>query len=156
MVCLYDPPSRLELGIALDFGSLFVSRANVRDISPRDHDIAFARISCIKTEVFDHAAAAGLLHCLGGEKRANSLAVMYVGSGYDDRQRDATPVDENVALGTIFPLSVGLGPTDSRASGALLIVPSADCHSQAMPSSSSYSASPLRQIARKSPALAHS
>ena len=38
----------------------------------------------------------------------NFLAVMYVSSGYDDRQRDATPVDENVALGTfLFPYPLG-------------------------------------------------
>ena len=104
MVCLYDPSSRLELWIAFYFCSLFVSRANVRNISPRGHDIAFACICCIKTEVFDHASAARLRlsHNLGGEKRVNFLAVMDVGSGHDDRQRDATPVDENVALGTFF------------------------------------------------------
>ena len=54
-----------------------------------------------------------------------------------------------------FPLSVGLGPTDSCASGASTFVPSADCHSQAMPASSSYSARPLRQIFSNSPARAH-
>ena len=44
-----------------------------------------------------------------------------------------------------FPLSVGFAPTASSAKGALTIAPSMLCHDQAMPSISSYSASPLRQ-----------
>jgi hypothetical protein len=44
-----------------------------------------------------------------------------------------------------FPRSVGLGPTASWAKGALTIAPSMLCQRQAIPSISSYSASPLRQ-----------
>ena len=44
-----------------------------------------------------------------------------------------------------FPRSVGFGPTVSSANGALTIAPSRLCHRQAIPSISSYSASPLRQ-----------
>jgi len=44
-----------------------------------------------------------------------------------------------------FPRSVGFGPTVSSANGALTIDPSMLCHRQAIPSTSSYSASPLRQ-----------
>jgi len=44
-----------------------------------------------------------------------------------------------------FPRSVGFGPTVSNANGALTIDPSMLCHRQAIPSTSSYSASPLRQ-----------
>src|SRR5512136_630110 len=44
-----------------------------------------------------------------------------------------------------FPRSVGLGPTASCAKGALTIAPSILCQRQAIPSISSYSASPLRQ-----------
>jgi len=50
-----------------------------------------------------------------------------------------------------FPRSVGFGPTDSRASGAFTIAPSMLCHDQEIPSRSSYSASPKRHIARKTP-----
>ena len=38
----------------------------------------------------------------------------------------------------IFPQSVGLCPTDSRARGAFIIQPSMLCHSQPIPSNSSY------------------
>jgi hypothetical protein len=44
-----------------------------------------------------------------------------------------------------FPRSVGLGPTASCAKGAFTIAPSMLCQRQAIPSISSYSASPLRQ-----------
>ena len=52
---------------------------------------------------------------------------------------------EDFAWSHFFPLSVGLAPTASSAKGAFTIAPSMLCHDQAMPSISSYSASPLRQ-----------
>ena len=50
-----------------------------------------------------------------------------------------------------FPRSVGFAPTASRAKGAFTIAPSMLCQDQAMPSISSYSASPLRQARTKTP-----
>jgi hypothetical protein len=80
-----------------------------------------------------------------------------VGSADDEGQRDAMTFDENVSPGFhFFPRSVGFGPTDSCASGASTLVLSPDCHSQAIPSISSYSARPFFQIATNNPALAHS
>jgi len=55
-----------------------------------------------------------------------------------------------------FPRSVGFAPTASRATGALTIAPSMLCQDQAMPSISSYSASPLRQRRTKTPSRFHS
>jgi len=55
-----------------------------------------------------------------------------------------------------FPRSVGLGPTASSASGALASAPSILCQTQAIPSISSYSASPLRQSRTKTPCRFHS
>jgi len=55
-----------------------------------------------------------------------------------------------------FPRSVGLGPTASSASGALVSAPSILCQTQAIPSISSYSASPLRQSRTKTPCRFHS
>src|SRR5439155_3679596 len=55
-----------------------------------------------------------------------------------------------------FPRSVGLGPTDSCASGAFSNAPSMLCHRQAMPSISSYSAKPACHSTTKNPALSHS
>jgi len=55
-----------------------------------------------------------------------------------------------------FPRSVGFAPTASRANGALTIAPSMLCHDQAIPSISSYSASPLRQRRVNTPWRLHS
>ncbi len=55
-----------------------------------------------------------------------------------------------------FPRSVGLGPTASCANGALTIDPSMLCQRQAIPSISSYSASPLRQSLVNTPWCFHS
>jgi len=59
------------------------------------------------------------------------------------------------ALSPFFPRSVGFGPTDSCANGALFVLPSTLCHSQATPSSSSYSDSPVVQMRSNTPARAH-
>jgi len=64
---------------------------------------------------------------------------------------------EDFAWSHFFPLSVGWAPTASSAKGAFTIAPSMLCHDQAMPSISSYSASPLRQRRRvKTPWRFHS
>ena len=55
-----------------------------------------------------------------------------------------------------FPRSVGFAPTASKAKGAFTIAPSILCQDQAMPSISSYSASPLRQRRTKTPSRFHS
>ena len=55
-----------------------------------------------------------------------------------------------------FPRSVGFGPTASNANGAFTIAPSILCQRQAIPSISSYSASPLRQRLTKTPFRFHS
>jgi hypothetical protein len=63
---------------------------------------------------------------------------------------------EDFAWSRFFPLSVGFAPTASSAKGAFTIAPSMLCHDQAMPSISSYSASPLRQRRAKTPWRLHS
>jgi hypothetical protein len=55
-----------------------------------------------------------------------------------------------------FPRSVGFGPTDSFASGALFVLPSILCHNQSIPSISSYSISPAFHIRSNTPARDHS
>ena len=55
-----------------------------------------------------------------------------------------------------FPRSVGFGPTAFNANGAFTIAPSILCQRQAIPSISSYSASPLRQRRTKTPFRFHS
>ena len=66
-------------------------------------------------------------------------------AGFHSRRR------AGFAWSRFFPLSVGFAPTASNANGALTIAPSILCHDQAIPSISSYSASPLRQRRVKTP-----
>ena len=60
-----------------------------------------------------------------------------------------------IVLCPFFPRSVGFGPTDSWANGALFVLPSTLCHSQAIPPISSYSARPATQMRSNTPARAH-
>ena len=69
-------------------------------------------------------------------------------------RHDRRPVPS--ASSPFFPRSVGLGPTDSMASGALFVLPSILCHNQAIPSISSYSTSPAFHIRSNTPARDHS
>lgn len=57
---------------------------------------------------------------------------------------------------TFFPRSVGFLPADSNANEALIIVPSKLYHSQAIPSSSSYSNRLARQSCSNNPIDCHS
>ncbi len=69
--------------------------------------------------------------------------IMPVGSGHNERLRDAMTVYHQMVLLPFFPRSVGLGPTLCCASGAFIIALSMPFHGQAMPSNSSYLASPV-------------
>jgi len=71
-------------------------------------------------------------------------------AGFHSRRRG------DFAWSHFFPRSVGFAPTASRAKGAFTIAPSILCQDQAMPSISSYSASPLRQSRTKTPSRFHS
>ena len=66
-------------------------------------------------------------------------------AGFQSRRR------EDFAWSHFFPRSVGFGPTLSNAKGAFTTAPSILCHDQAMPSISSYSASPFRQRRENTP-----
>jgi hypothetical protein len=71
-------------------------------------------------------------------------------AGFHSRRR------EGFVSSHFFPRSVGLGPTASWAIGALTMAPSMLCQRQAMPSISSYSASPLRHNLVNTPWCFHS
>jgi len=71
-------------------------------------------------------------------------------AGFQSRRR------EDFAWSHFFPRSVGFGPTVSNAKGAFTAAPSMLCHDHAMPSISSYSASPFRQRRENTPFRFHS
>ncbi len=71
-------------------------------------------------------------------------------AGFQSRRR------EGFAWSHFFPRSVGFGPTVSNAKGAFTTAPSMLCHDQAIPSISSYSASPFRHRRENIPFRFHS
>ena len=81
---------------------------------------------------------------------ASGLRLRLTTAGFHSRRR------ADFAWSHFFPRSVGFAPTASRAKGAFTIAPSILCQDQAMPSISSYSASPLRQRRTKTPSRFHS
>ena len=83
-------------------------------------------------------------------RHAGVLRLRLTTAGFHCRRRG------DFAWSHFFPLSVGFAPTASRAKGALTIAPSMLCHDQAIPSISSYSASPLRQNRVNTPKRFHS
>ncbi len=85
----------------------------------------------------------------GVVNRACSLLIRRRKAGRHERRQAPN------ALSPFFPRSVGFGPTDSCANGALFVLPSALCQSQATPSSSLYSANPAIQMRSNTPARAH-
>ena len=88
-------------------------------------------------------SAPGVLHRGPGRRWRLSIA------GFHSRLR------ADCACSLFFPRSVGFGPTASCAKGALTIAPSMHCQAQAMPSRSSYSASPFRHSRTKTPLRFH-
>ena len=83
-------------------------------------------------------------------RHASGLRLRLTTAGFHCRRRG------DFVWSHFFPRSVGFAPTASRAKGALTIAPSILCQDQAMPSISSYSASPLRQRRTKTPSRFHS
>ena len=92
----------------------------------------------------DPESAAGALHHVFGLRSRPGIA------GFHARRR------EDFVCSHFFARSVGFGPTDSCAIGAFTMAPSMLCQDQAIPSISSYSASPLRHSFTNTPFFFHS
>src|SRR5574337_82168 len=102
---LHDPPSRPLLGVApLELG--FLAAANdVRDVAVGldDAKVLGAAVACIGAKVLaasDRRAFA--FDDNGIEHLVESFAVIDVGRGHDERQRDATAVHQQVAFAALF------------------------------------------------------
>lgn len=81
---------------------------------------------------------------------ASELRSRLTTAGFHSRRQ------EGFSWSHFFPRSVGFAPTASKANGAFTVAPSMLCHDQAIPSISSYSASPLRQRRENTPFRFHS
>ena len=90
------------------------------------------------------------------ERVLQQLLVVAVGAVVREPDRDPRGLGEDRALRPLLALSVGFGPVFGPPSGALVIAPSAARNDQSIPTTSSYSSSPWRQISANTPACSHS
>ena len=135
-------------------GGFFSALSHMRCVTALLHGLrgGTPRIALVRTQVLPPSAAGFGAHDHNAvQSRFQQFDIMSVGPADDKGQRDASTVHQQAALAAFFPRSVGLLPTASWASGALPCVPSMLCHSQAIPSISSYSAKPACHKARKNP-----
>jgi hypothetical protein len=90
------------------------------------------------------------------ERALQEEMVVAVGALVVEPDRDARSLGEDRTLRPFLALSVGFGPVFGPPNGALVIAPSAASHDQSIPTTSSYSNSPCRQISWNTPAARHS
>ena len=102
---LDHPSSRLPLGVAPFDVRLLASVGHVRNVAMVQDDLhgRFASIASVGTQVL----VASLWRCLaldhdGLKYRIDLGDVMLIGPGHDDRQRDATPVHQQMSLASLF------------------------------------------------------
>jgi hypothetical protein len=105
MAHLNHPSSRLLLGIAPFDVRLPASIDHVPNVAMVQNDLHcwFASIACVGTQVL----VAPLWRCLaldhdGLQYRINLGDVVLIGPGHDDRQRDTTPVHQQMSLAPLF------------------------------------------------------
>lgn len=116
---LDHPSSRFLLGVAPFDVRLPASIYHVRDIAMVQDDLhcRFTSVACVGTQVL----AAPLWRCLafdhdGLKHRIDLGNVVLIGPGHDDRQRDTTPVHQQMSLAPLFS-------PDRSDFGRLLLVP---------------------------------
>ena len=101
-----DNPASRPLPRLASLGSRFLSAIDdVRDVAVRVDDAQrlSAPVAGVGAQVL--AAPQGSSLALDHDRTEHlfdSLAVIHVGRGHDDRQRDATPVHQQVSLASIF------------------------------------------------------
>lgn len=140
---------RRPIGVAFSRLGLFAAGADVR------------RQSEVREQVADHLVVVGrveagaLRRVLGRlgpvdrdrlERLLERLVVVAIRAVVRDPDRDTSRLGEDRALGPFFALSVGFGPVFGPPSGAFVIAPSVAMNDQSVPTCSSYSNSPWRQI----------
>ena len=86
------------------------------------------------------------------QRALQELVIVAVRAVVIEPDRDPRALAEDRAFRPLLALSVGFGPVFGPPNGALVIAPSAASNAQSMPTSSSYSSSPWRQISWNTPA----
>jgi hypothetical protein len=90
------------------------------------------------------------------QRAPQQLVIVAVRAVVIEPDRDPRTLRENRTLRPPLARSVGFGPVFGPPNGAFVIAPSAASHDQSMPTVSSYSNSPWRQISWNTPACSHS
>ena len=137
MADLHNLTPGLLSGMPLLGPFLLSATGRMRNVAVARNNIQrrLTALSGIQAQIF----GATLGRCLafdhdGGQDGIELRNIMSVRYGHNERQGDATAVDQQVTLAPIFFRSVGFGPTCSCASGALNMAPSILCHRQTIPS----------------------
>lgn len=102
---LHDPAASRVLRIAALGRRLLLATHHMRDVAMALHRLCVL-CACVCGIGAQMLAATprrvGPLDHDGIENQLETFAVMHVGSGHDERQRDATPVHQQVALASFF------------------------------------------------------
>jgi hypothetical protein len=154
-----DPPSGTPARNAELVGDLLAARPDVRgELVLGDEVVALAVVvGLVEAEALGRLGSR--LRSLDWdrvERRFQELVVVAVGAVVRQPDRDPAALAENRTFRPLFALSVGFGPVFGPPSGALVIAPSAASHDQSIPTTSSYSNNPCRQISANTPACSHS
>jgi hypothetical protein len=90
------------------------------------------------------------------QRALQQLVVVAVRAVVIEPDRDPRRVGEDRTFRPFLALSVGFGPVFGPPNGAFVIAPSAARNDQSIPTCSSYSNNPWRQISWNTPACSHS
>src|SRR5512133_12877 len=97
----------------------------------------------------------GTLGHHGVERGLQELVVAHVRRGDHHRKRPAVGLDQEGTLHPVFPAVGGVGTDEIPPKRALPIAPSAACHSQLTPPSSSHSSTSAAQTRSSNPSSTH-
>ena len=102
---LNNPPPRFLSGMTLLGSGLLLAADQMGDVAVPldDPQRGVTPVTCIQAQVF--GAPFGRHLALDHDRRQHGLQlrnIMSMGSGHDERQGDATPVDQQVTLAPIF------------------------------------------------------
>jgi hypothetical protein len=158
MAGLYDPAPGFPAGNADLLGDLLAACTDVRrETVVRDGVAGFLIVVGLQADALRLLCGRfGTLDRDRVERALQELVIVAVRTVVIEPDRDPRALRENRTLRPPLALSVGFGPVLGPPNGAFPIAPSAASHAQSIPTTSSYSNNPWRQISWKTPACSHS
>ena len=159
VACLDDPAAGAPAGRSDLLGDLLAAGADVRRELVLADEVADVGVVVGLVEAEPLRSFPGRLRPRDRDRVERALQeemVVAVGALVLEPDRDALRLGEDRSFRPFLARSVGFGPVFAPPSGALVIAPSAASHDQSIPTTSSYSSSPCRQISWNTPAARHS